>query len=277
MALTKSEFDYLRQLVREQSAIMLDDGKEYLVEMRLMSLARVEGCENVDEFSRKLRLKPFGSLHRAVVDAMTTNETSFFRDLHPFETLKKSVLPAFFEKRKDQRALNIWCAACSSGQEPYTIAMILKEHFPTQVANWQIKIQAGDLSAEMLKRAGEGLFSQLEINRGLPAPLLVKYFQKDGAAWRIKEELRKMIRFHELNLAGNWPMMPPLDLLFIRNVLIYFDVEMKRKILAKARKVLKPDGLLFLGGAETTLNVDDSWERVQEDKTVYYRMRQETR
>lgn len=276
MALSKIEFDYLRQIVREQSAIILDDGKEYLVEMRLMSLARMDGCENVDEFSRRLRAMPFGDKHRAVVDAMTTNETSFFRDIHPFETLKKTVIPEMMEKRKSTRSLNIWCAACSSGQEPYTIAMILKENFP-QLSGWQLNLLAGDLSAEMLKRAREGLFSQLEINRGLPAPLLVKWFQKDGAAWRIKEDLRKMIRFHELNLAGAWPVLPPLDLLFIRNVLIYFNVEMKRQILAKARKVLKPDGLLFLGGAETTLNVDDSWERVQDGKTVYYRIRQEAR
>jgi chemotaxis protein methyltransferase CheR len=277
MALAKPEFDYLRQLVREQSAIVLDDGKEYLVEMRLMSLARLEGCNTVDDFARRLRGQPFGATHRAVVDAMTTNETSFFRDLHPFETLKSTILPELIERRRDQRSLSIWCAACSSGQEPYSLAMLIRDRFPQLLSGWQLNLLAGDISQEMLRRAREGLFSQLEINRGLPAPLLVKFFEKDGSAWRIKDELRRMVRFHELNLIGSWPSLPPLDMLFIRNVLIYFDLETKRAILAKARRALKPDGLLFLGGAETTLNVDDAWERVQDGKTVYYRIRGGTR
>jgi chemotaxis protein methyltransferase CheR len=271
--LIKLEFDYLRQLVRERSAIVLDESKEYLVEMRLMSLARVEGFDSVDELSRHLRAKAFGPLHAQVVDAMTTNETSFFRDLHPFETMKTELLPAVFKRNEAGRSVSIWCAACSSGQEPYSLAMQLYDTFPQVRGGWKINLLAGDLSQEMLKRARLGIFSQLEINRGLPAPLLIKYFKKDGAAWQVKDEIRSMIQFHELNLVGAWPALPPLDFIFLRNVLIYFDLETKRQILKKARNVLKPDGILFLGGAETTLNLDDSWERVQSGKTVYYRIR----
>jgi len=209
------------------------------------------------------------------VDAMTTNETSFFRDLHPFETFKRELVPELLKRNEASRTLNIWCAACSSGQEPYTLAMILHDSFPQLRAGWRVQLLAGDLSLEMLRRARAGLFSQLEVNRGLPAPLLVKYFQKDGASWQVKEELRAMIQFHELNLATAWPGLPAMDFVFLRNVLIYFDMEMKRQILRKVRGVLKPDGVLFLGGAETTLNIDEGWERVQSGKTVYYRIKRD--
>jgi chemotaxis protein methyltransferase CheR len=275
MPLNRIEFDYLRNLVRERSAIVLDDSKEYLVEMRLMSLARLEGYDSVDELSRNLRGKPYGALHAQVVDAMTTNETSFFRDLHPFETFKRELVPEILKRNEASRTINIWCAACSSGQEPYTLAMLLHDGFPQLRSGWRVNLLGGDLSQEMLRRARQGLFSQLEVNRGLPAPLLVKYFQKDGASWQVKEEVRAMIQFHELNLAGAWPHLPSMDFVFLRNVLIYFDIEMKRQILRKVRGVLKPDGLLFLGGAETTLNIDESWERVQSGKTVYYRIRRD--
>lgn len=277
MPLIRQEFDYLRQLVREKSAIVLDEGKEYLVEMRLMSLARVEGFDSVDELARQLRGRPYGPLHAQVIDAMTTNETSFFRDLHPFETMKGELLPAAIKRNEVSRALTIWCAACSSGQEPYSLAMLLHDNFPQLRSGWKINLLAGDLSHEMLKRARLGLFSQLEINRGLPATLLVKYFTRDGAAWQVKDEIRNLIQFHELNLAQVWPNLPPVDFLFLRNVLIYFDLETKRQILKKARAVLAPEGVLFLGGAETTLNLDEAWERVQSGKTVYYRIRQEGR
>ena len=272
MPLEKLDFDYLRQMVREHSAIVLDEGKEYLVEMRLMSLARAEGVADVGALIRAMRSKSFGQLHRDVIDAMTTNETSFFRDLHPFETLKKEILPRMIEARASQKSLNIWCAACSSGQEPYTIAMVLKDNFP-QLANWRVKILATDISPSMVVRARQGVFSQLEINRGLPAPFLIKYFSKDGASWAIKEDVKRFIEFREMNLATNWPAMPTFDIIFIRNVLIYFDLEMKRSILGRMRKVFKPDGVLFLGGAETTLNIDDSFQRVQEGRSVYYVLR----
>jgi chemotaxis protein methyltransferase CheR len=272
MAISKAEFDYLRSLIKEHSAIILEDGKEYLVEMRLMSLARIDGFANVGALILDLKAKPFGEAHRKVIDAMTTNETSFFRDLHPFETLKNEVIPEFLKKRATSKQLNIWFAACSSGQEPYSVAMMLNHNFP-QLSSWRLNLTAGDLSRLMLEKCRLGIYSQLEINRGLPAPLLIKYFKKDDAAWQIKEEIRRMIKFSELNLTKNWVPMPAMDIVFIRNVLIYFNMETKKAIFAKIRKVLKPDGILFLGGAETTLNIDDNFERVQSGRTVYYKLK----
>jgi len=174
--------------------------------------------------------------------------------------------------RATSKELNIWSAACSSGQEPYSVAMLLEEDFPG-LAGWNVKLIASEFSAEMLARAREGRYSQLEVNRGLPARLLVKYFRQHGGDWRIAEELRSRLEFVSINLAGYWPPLPPMDIILLRNVLIYFGVETKKKILRKARQLLKQDGLLFLGGAETTFNLDDSFERVRFDRTICYRAR----
>ena len=203
---------------------------------------------------------------------MTTNETSFFRDLHPFDALKKTLLPELVIKRGGERILNFWCAAASSGQEPYTVALLLREHFPL-LADWTIRFIATDLSAEMVERSRAGRYSQLEMNRGMPAAFLVKYFQRQGVEWQVKEEIRAMIEFRQLDLVRAWPSMPPLDIIFMRNVLIYFDVATKKAILAKVRRLLRPDGYLFLGAAETTLNLDDNFERRQLDKAGCYHLR----
>jgi len=180
-------------------------------------------------------------------------------------------LPELIKRRAKLRQLNIWCAAASSGQEPYTILMLLRENFP-ELFTWKLNFIATDISQEMLERCREGCYSQLEVNRGMPAPLLVKYFQKVGNEWQIKEELRRMIELRQMNLAQAWPILQAMDIIFMRNVLIYFDIETKKAILARVRKTLKPDGYLFLGGAETTLNLDDSFKRVQSDKTAYYQI-----
>jgi chemotaxis protein methyltransferase CheR len=272
MSLTAAEFDYIRRLVLEQSAIVLDDDKQYLAESRLLPLARREGFDSLGSMVASLLAKKPDGLHRHVVEAMTTNETSFFRDFHPFEALRKSIFPQVLSSRAASKELNIWSAACSSGQEPYSIAMLLREDFPG-LAGWNIKLIASELSAEMLARAREGRYSQLEVNRGLPAKLLVKYFRQHGVDWQIAEELRSRVEFVAINLAGYWPVLPPMDIILMRNVLIYFGVETKKKILRKARQQLRQDGLLFLGGAETTFNLDDSFERVQFDRTICYRVR----
>lgn len=266
------EFDYIRQLVRERSAIVLEDGKAYLAESRLAPLARQEGFTSVNELVSRLRAERFGRLHRRVVEAMTTNETSFFRDIHPFDALRTAIFPELAQKRATMRAINIWCAASSTGQEPFSMALILREHFP-QLASWAVRIIATDINTEILARAERGAFSQLEVNRGLPAPLLVKYFERRGLEWHLKEEVRRFVEFRELNLAEHWPTMAPLDVIFLRNVLIYFDVDTKRAILGKARRLLRPDGYLFLGAAETTINLDDGFERVQLGKAWAYRPR----
>jgi chemotaxis protein methyltransferase CheR len=270
--LNSDDFAYIAKLIHDRSAIVLETGKEYLVESRLLPIARNEGCASVADLVARLRSLSINGLQQKVVEAMTTNETSFFRDLHPFETLKKTVLPELIAKRGDERKLNLWCAASSSGQEPYTIALILCEHFPA-LAHWTVRFLATDLSQEMVERARVGRYSQLEVNRGLPAPLLVKYFHRQGAEWRVKEELRRMVEFRQMNLVEAWPALPEMDVIFMRNVLIYFDVSTKKHILAKVRRLLRPDGYLFLGAAETTLNLDDGFERMQFEKAGCYRLR----
>jgi chemotaxis protein methyltransferase CheR len=272
MGLNETDFDYVRRLVYDGSAIVLEPTKTYLAETRLLQLARQEGLASVTELVARMRDSRKDILHRRVVEAMTTNETSFFRDVHPFEALKAEVVPKLIEARGDVRALNVWCAACSTGQEPYTIAMVLREHFPV-LSSWNVRILATDLSRDVLEKAREGRYGQLEVNRGLPVSLLVKYFTREGLHYRVNEDLRKLIDFRELNLAESWFPMPRMDLIFLRNVLIYFDVDTKRRILARARELLRPDASLFLGGAETTINLDDSFERVVMGKASCYRLR----
>ncbi|MBY0489619.1 MAG: protein-glutamate O-methyltransferase CheR [Gemmatimonadaceae bacterium] len=268
--MTARTFEYVRQLVLTRSAIVLEAGKEYLVESRLLPLAKVHGFNTLDDFIDAMAANSFGTMHRQTVEAMTTNETSFFRDIHPFDALRKHILPELIAKKALTRQLNIWCAAASTGQEPYSMVMLLKEHFP-ELATWKVSFLATDLSNAVLAKARSGRYGQLEVNRGLPAPLLVKYFTKDGTEWIIREELRNQIDFRELNLIEAWPTMMPLDLVMIRNVLIYFDIPTKKKILTNIRQRLAPHGYLMLGGAETTMGLDDQYERVQIDKGIAYR------
>jgi chemotaxis protein methyltransferase CheR len=184
--------------------------------------------------------------------------------------LKQQVFPELIKKRAVEKQINIWCAAASSGQEPYTIAMVIRENFPELFRSWKINFICSDISKEMLDRCREGCYSQLEVHRGLPAPLLIKYFHKIGTEWKIKDELRTMIDLRQINLAQAWPVLPQMDIVVIRNVLIYFDLETKKGVMARLRRVLKPDGFLFLGGAETTINIDESFKRTQVDKSAYY-------
>lgn len=274
MSLTLENFDYIDDLVRRQSAVVLGREKCYLVESRLHSLARTNGHESVNDFVTCLRTISDGALRTEVVEAMTTNETSFFRDNHPFDSLRKSIIPGLIERRAATRSLRIWSAACSTGQEPYSLAMLLHEYFPV-LRDWNVRIIASDLCAGILERAREGRFGQLEVNRGLPATMLVKYFQREGLDWRIKEGIRNLVQFRQLNLAADpWSSLPPIDVLFLRNVLIYFDASTKKQILAKVRRLLRPDGFLILGGAETTLHVDDAFESVSFDRARCFRLRE---
>ncbi len=273
MTISANDFQYISKLVLDLSAIVLETGKEYLVESRIRPLAKKEGFESIEELVQSLRRAPKNGLSTKVVDAMTTNETSFFRDIHPFETLKKHIIPDLMKKREATRELNIWSGASSSGQEPYTFTMVLRENFP-ELRNWKINYISSDISHEMLDRCRKGIYSQLEVNRGLPATLMVKYFERNGTEWQIKEDLRKMIDFRYLNLCENWPIMPKMDLVLLRNVLIYFDVEMKKTILSKIQKLLKPDGYLFLGAAETTLNLNESFERMDYKQSGCYRIKE---
>jgi chemotaxis protein methyltransferase CheR len=272
MAITKADFDYVSQLARSQAAIVLEPGKEYLVENRLGALAQREGFPNLAAFIGRMRdEKAINGLHHKTIDALTTNETLFFRDFNPFEALRKSILPKYIESRGATRQLSIWSAACSTGQEPYSIAMLIRQHFP-QLADWRINIHATDLSPTVLKAAGEGSYTQFEVNRGLPAPYLIKFFTKQGDRWVIKDDIKKMIQFRSLNLIEPWPLMPAFDLVFIRNVMIYFDVETKKSILKKIRACMLPHSYLFLGTAETTLNLDPAFVSETVDKAAAYRL-----
>jgi len=272
MALSDPEFDYVRRLVYEGSSIVLEPSKHYLVETRLIQVAREIGLQTVSDLIARMRTTRTEGLQNKVVEAMTTNETSFFRDIHPFEALKTEVLPKLIEARKATQTINIWSAACSTGQEAYTIGMVLREHFPA-CSSWKIRILCTDLSQEVIAKAKEGRFSQLEVNRGMPAALLVKYFKRDGLTYLVSDELRKLVDFRELNLAKTWTGIPTMDIVFLRNVLIYFDVETKKRILAQVRSTLRADGVMLLGGAETTINLDDAFLRVPVGKASCYRMK----
>ena len=272
IAISKSDFNYVRDLVRRHSAISLEPDKAYLIETRLAPLARQTGFDSLQALIASLRTKPGADLRDRVIEAMFTHETSFFRDGHPFEILKSMILPNLLAKRSPSQNLTIWCAACSSGQEPFSVAMLAREHFP-DLARGRLRTIATDLSESILARAREGLYTQTEINRGLPPALLARYFDKQGSCWRLKLEIRRMVDFQRSNLAEEWPNLPSPDIIFMRNVLIYFDQETKKSILSKVRKTLKPDGYLILGSSETTLNLDPTFESISIGKTVCYQLR----
>ena len=269
MKITSRDFDYVRKLVLERSALVLEPGKEYLVESRLNMLASREGFSSLHHLIQGLHLDRSGLLTCKVVEAMMTHETTFFRDVRPFETLRRVVVPALMVRRASERSLNIWCAGCSTGQEIYSIAMLLLEHFPV-LAGWTVYLMGSDISKRAIDRAHAGRYTQLEVNRGLPANLLVKYFQKARGEWQVNGNLRRMAIFQEINLAGPWPRLPPMDVIFLRNVLIYFDAETRRNLLGRAHRLLNPDGYLFLGGSETTAGADDKFERLPDERSTVF-------
>lgn len=272
MAVSGENMSYLQELVYRRSAIVLQADKSYLIDSRLAPLAREIGLSSIDELVGKLRQDCSAQLVRRVIEAMTTNETLFFRDVHPFEALKTRIIPELVRERAAKRSLRIWCAAASSGQEPYSIAMTLREYFP-ELASWDVKVIATDINAAVLERARSGVYRQLEVNRGLPSSMLVKYFDRQGADWVIKPAVKELVKFVELNLLDTWNTIGPQDIVFMRNVLIYFDVETKRKLLKRLRNLLQRDGFLILGGAETTNNIDDSYSPVKIGTGIYYQVK----
>lgn len=268
--ISPEDFAFLRDLVMKEAAIVLEPGKEYLVTSRLDPVARKESLDGIPGLVKALRMPASSKLKEAVIDAMTTNETLWFRDAHPFETLQSTIIPELMQARQNTRTIDIWCAAASTGQEPYTIAMILKDAFP-QLSGWRIRILGTDISPTALEKAHEGKYSQMEMGRGLPAKYMVNYFTRQGVNYQINPNIRAMVDFKLFNLAGNWPAMGPFDLIFIRNVLIYFNQETKNQIINKAEKLLRPDGKLFLGSTESLLNISHNLERETFGKTTCYR------
>lgn len=270
MSISTASFTFVCELVRAESAIVLNAGKEYLVESRLIPLAKAAGHRDVDSYVSDLQARRNPIALRAVVEALTTNETSWFRDADPFTTLRTTVFPALAQRRPT-RQLRVWSAACSSGQEAYSISMVAAE--TPQLTGWRLEVIGTDLSEEMVRRASTGEYSQLEVNRGLPATSLVRHFERAGTGWRIHPSLREGVSFRTANLTRPFPAMGRFDVVFLRNVLIYFDVETKRDILRRVREVMAPDGYLFLGAAEMTMGVDDTWDRIPAGRSSVYQSR----
>jgi chemotaxis protein methyltransferase CheR len=271
-SLSPETVNYVCTLVRQRSAIELEASKSYLIEARLTPVAARNGYGSACEMVRALQTNPKPGVQQQLVEAMTTNETSFFRDAHPFEALRTTILPELLRYKSSERTLNLWSAACSTGQEAYSMAMLMAENFPS-LDSWQVQVLGTDLSDDVLNRARAASFSQIEINRGLPAALLAKYFRREGMQWRLEGKLQALTKFVKLNLIESWPAMPRMDVVFLRNVLIYFSPETKRTILQKVRSIMAPHAVLFLGGAETTMGLDNSFERTQVGSSVFYRLK----
>jgi chemotaxis protein methyltransferase CheR len=272
VTIAAASFVYVRELVHRRSAIYLEAGKEYLVESRLQPIVQASGERTLDRLVSRLRGSPEGSLHAQVVEAMTTNETSWFRDHHPYDAFESVILPDLLSCRARERRLTVWSAATASGQEAYSIAMLLHERLLAADPSWDVRVLASDLSEQMVRRTRAGRYSQLEVNRGLPATRLVRHFTRAGTEWQVNAPLRRLVEVRQLNLAAPFPPLPPIDVTFLRNVLIYFQVDSKRQVLHRVRRVMRPGGYLVLGAAETTLDVD-AFERVPHDKATVYRLR----
>jgi chemotaxis protein methyltransferase CheR len=263
-----NDFEYIAQLLYQRSGLVITQEKAYLLESRLNPVARKWDLDGIDALIGALRSKKDERLMVDVTEAMTTNESFFFRDNRPFEQFKDIVLPHLLEARAARKQIRIWSAACSSGQEPYTLAMLLKEE-AARLAGWRIEIVATDLSTEILNKAKEGLYSQFEVQRGLPITLLMKYFSQEGEKWRISEEIRRMVTYKPFNLLDNPSALGHFDVVFCRNVLIYFDQATKGQVLSRVAQIMPADGYLYLGGAETVLGISDSFEVVPGQRGVY--------
>lgn len=270
--LTQEQFSALSSLLKHETAVVLETGKEYLVESRLTCLAQEEGFANLSEMIDVVLRRSNVPLNQKVLLALTTNETSFFRDLSAFEFFKSTVMVDMIKSRAQTKTLTIWSAACSTGQEPYSIALSLKENFP-QLEDWKVRVLASDLNPKIVHKAEQGTYTSLEVNRGLPIQLLVKYFTQTGDTYQIAPEIKKRVSFFEQNLIAQWPTTP-VDILFMRNVLIYFDTETKRQIFEKIRTVLAPDGYLFLGVAETPYRIVEGFKKVTGSTNVYQKEEQ---
>ena len=264
--MTPSDYEYLRRLLKERSGLDLSADKQYLVESRLMPLARKEGLPGIAELVQKMKGSA-EALVVEVVEAMTTNETFFFRDKIPFDHLKEAVLPALIRARAARRAIRIWCAASSTGQEPYSIAMILKE--TPGLSGWRTEIVATDLSQAVLEKSKTGVFSQFEVQRGLPIQMLVKYFKQNGEIWQLNPDIRAMVQHRQLNLLHDFSHLGTFDVIFCRNVMIYFDQDTKAAIFERMSRMIEPDGVLVLGAAESVVGITDAFKPYPDRRGMY--------
>ncbi len=263
------DFGYLRQVVMNHSGNLVDASRDYLFESRLQNVIREKGMRSLGQLVSALRADDRGELQRSVVEAMMINETSFFRDTQTFELLRTELIPQVIANRQAERRLRIWSAASSSGQEAYSVAMLIREHFPA-LANWKIEIFGTDISREMVERARAGLYQRIEVNRGLPARLMIKYLVRHEDEWEIKTEIRAMCQFQQRNLLGGATPGWRFDFIFLRNVMIYFPEEQRQQVLKNMHSSLRPDGALILGVSEQP-RLDSHWQTVPRPNCVWYR------
>jgi chemotaxis protein methyltransferase CheR len=266
--LTPPDYEYLRKLLRDQSGLDLSEDKQYLIESRLLPLSRKSGLSGISELVQKMR-GGSASITTHVVEAMTTNETFFFRDKVPFEHFRVSIMPEILQARASRKSVRIWCAAGSTGQEPYSLAMCLKE-MGSAIAGWRVEILATDLSQEVIEKSRAGLYSQFEVQRGLPIQMLVKYFRQVGEFWQVNPDIRAMVQHRQLNLLHDFSQLGVFDVIFCRNVLIYFDQDTKINIFNRLAKASEPDGFLALGAAETVVGLTDVFKPFPERHGLYW-------
>jgi chemotaxis protein methyltransferase CheR len=264
---TPPDYEYLRKLLRDHSGLDLSADKQYLIESRLLPLARKAGLPGISELVQKMKGGSTSTVSQ-VVEAMTTNETFFFRDKVPFDHFRDSIMPEILQARASRKSIRIWCAAGSTGQEPYSLAMCLKE-MSAATAGWRIEIFATDLSQEVLEKSKAGIYSQFEVQRGLPIQLLVKYFKQTGEVWQINPDIRAMVQHRQLNLLHDFSQLGVFDIIFCRNVLIYFDQDTKINIFNRLAKTIEPDGFLVLGAAETVVGLTDAFKPYPERRGLY--------
>ena len=270
------DYGYLRQLVYGLSQNVLDPSRDYLFETRLTKLLRNQGMTHLEELVQHLKVRKNPVLERSIAEAMTINETSFFRDSRPFELLRTELLPKLIESRRHARSLRFWSAACSTGQEAYSLSMLMLEHF-TMLSGWNLRIEGTDICSEVVGRAQAGTYHRIEINRGLPARSVVRFFDHHGEDWTVKPEVKKMCNFRQASLSG--PTLPfnraedKFDVIFLRNVMLYFSQETRKVLLAGIHRVLAPDGVLFLGSSEQPAD-PSIWTSVLAGGTCYFRPRQ---
>jgi chemotaxis protein methyltransferase CheR len=264
---TPPDYEYLRKLLRDHSGLDLSADKQYLIESRLLPLARKAGLPGISELVQKMKSGSASTISQ-VVEAMTTNETFFFRDKVPFDHFRESIMPEIIQARAGRKSIRIWCAAGSTGQEPYSLAMCLKE-MSAALAGWRVEILATDLSQEVLEKSKAGIYSQFEVQRGLPIQMLVKYFKQTGELWQVNADIRAMVQHRQLNLLHDFSQLGVFDVIFCRNVLIYFDQDTKINIFNRLAKATEPDGFLVLGAAETVVGLTDVFKPYPERRGLY--------
>jgi len=264
---TPPDYEYLRKTLKEQSGLDLSADKQYLIESRLLPLARKSGLAGISELVQKIKGGSAAFIGQ-VVEAMTTNETFFFRDKVPFDHFREPILPEILKARANRKSIRIWCAAGSTGQEPYSLAMCLKE-MGAMLSGWRVEILATDLSQEVLEKSRAGIYSQFEVQRGLPIQMLVKYFKQIGELWQLNPDIRAMVQHRQLNLLHDFSQLGVFDVIFCRNVLIYFDQDTKVNIFGRLARTIEPDGFLVLGAAETVVGLTDVFRPSPERRGLY--------